>query len=52
MRIKMNTDKWLFIIGAKTNTPLWNVKQIFKTKFNSDPERLKDLEFYIQNENN
>ena len=48
MKIKMDTNKWLFIIGARNNTPLWNVKEIFKTKFNSNPKKLKELEDEIQ----
>tara|TARA_R110000824_G_scaffold219006_1_gene405817 strand:- start:205 stop:357 length:153 start_codon:yes stop_codon:yes gene_type:complete len=47
MKNKMTTNGWLFIIGAKTNTPLWNVKEIFKIKFNNDKNKLKDLETYL-----
>jgi len=47
MKIKMTTNGWLFIIGAKTNTPLLNVKEIFKIKFNNDKNKLQDLETYL-----
>ena len=48
MKIKMDTNKWLFIIGARNNAPLEQVKELFKTKFNSDKTKLKELEDEIQ----
>ena len=47
MKIKMTINSWLFIIGAKTNTPLRNVKKIFTIKFNNDKNKLEDLETYL-----
>lgn len=47
MKIKMNTNTWLFIIGAKTNTPLEVVKEIFKIEFNNSKECLQELEDWI-----
>lgn len=43
----MNTNSWLFIMGAKTNTPLEVVKEIFKTEFDNSKECLQDLEDWI-----
>tara|TARA_R100001244_G_scaffold121829_1_gene91453 strand:+ start:168 stop:326 length:159 start_codon:yes stop_codon:yes gene_type:complete len=43
----MNTNTWLFIIGAKTNTPLEVVKEIFKTEFDNSKECLQELEEWL-----
>lgn len=47
MKIEMNTNTWLFIIGAKTNTPLEVVKEIFKTEFDNSKQCLQELEDWI-----
>jgi hypothetical protein len=47
MKIKMNTNSWLFIISAKTNTPLEVTKEIFKTEFDNSKECLQELEDWI-----
>ena len=43
----MNVNSWLFIIAAKTNTPLEKVKEIFKTEFDNQKNCLQDLEEWI-----
>jgi len=39
MKIKMNLNKSLFIIGARTNTPLIQVKEIYNTRFQGDADK-------------
>ena len=43
----MNTNSWLFIISAKTNTPFEVTKEIFKTEFDNSKECLQELEDWI-----
>ena len=47
MKIKLNTNSWLFIIAVKTNTPLSQVKEIFETEFDNQKYCLNELEEWI-----
>ena len=46
--IKMDTNKWVDVIALRNNVIPEGVREIFKTKFNSDPSKLKELEDEIQ----
>ena len=48
MKIKMDTKKWLYVIALRNNVVPEGVEEIFKTKFNSNPKKLKELEDEIQ----
>ena len=36
---KKNLNKFLFIIGARTNTPLTQVKEIYNKRFEGDADK-------------
>ncbi len=48
----MNESSWLFIIGAKTNTPLNQVKELYETKFSGEADKnlsMKTKMYYLEN---
>tara|TARA_R110000851_G_scaffold287259_1_gene441188 strand:+ start:183 stop:392 length:210 start_codon:yes stop_codon:yes gene_type:complete len=44
MKIKMDENSRLFIIGARTNTPLLQVKEIYARKFSGPKDKNLPME--------